>query len=95
MDFVKSHFGKMQLWIVEHFHLHKKVPVVINHNIRSVQLFRVAFFRIDFFQNPYFNTTGILVSGLVVWSDKFLPSFFTLIYKLDFVKRNPKQKTFL
>ena len=33
MDFVKSHFGKMQLWIVEHFHLHRKVPVVINHNV--------------------------------------------------------------
>ena len=23
----------MQLWIVEHFHLHKKVPVLMNHNI--------------------------------------------------------------
>ena len=22
----------MQLWIVEHFHLHKKVPVLMNHN---------------------------------------------------------------
>ena len=69
MDFVKSHFGKMQFWIVEHFHLHKKVPVV--HMIffkcydslvqvpfcegESVQLFRVAFFRSDFFQNPYFT----------------------------------------
>ena len=27
MDFVRSHFGKVQLWIVEHFCLHKKVPV--------------------------------------------------------------------
>ena len=27
MDFVRSHFGKMQLWQVEHFFLHKKVPV--------------------------------------------------------------------
>ena len=27
MDFVKSHFGKMQLWPVEHFFHHKKVPV--------------------------------------------------------------------
>ena len=32
----------MQLWQVEHFYLHKKVPVV-------------AFFRSDFLQNPYFN----------------------------------------
>ena len=29
MDFVRSHFGKMQLWQVEHFFLHKKVPVVL------------------------------------------------------------------
>ena len=27
MDFVRSHFRKMQLWPVEHFFLHKKVPV--------------------------------------------------------------------
>ena len=27
MDFVRSHFGKKQLWQVEHFFLHKKVPV--------------------------------------------------------------------
>ena len=32
MDFERSQFGKMQLWIVEHFHLHKKVPVLMNHN---------------------------------------------------------------
>ena len=25
--FCKNHFGKMQLWLVEHFFLHKKVPV--------------------------------------------------------------------
>ena len=28
----------MQLWIVEHFHLHKKGPVVINHNILLFQM---------------------------------------------------------
>jgi hypothetical protein len=27
MDLVRSHFGKMQLWQVDHFFLHKKVPV--------------------------------------------------------------------
>ena len=32
MDFERSLFGKMQLWIVEYFFLHKKVPVVMNHN---------------------------------------------------------------
>ena len=29
MDFIRSHFAKMQLWIVEHFFHHKKVPVVL------------------------------------------------------------------
>ena len=38
----------MQLWIVEHFHLHKKVPVVMNHNIQ-------------FFQMLWFITTGTFV----------------------------------
>ena len=45
MDFVKSHFDKMQLWIVEHFHLHKKVPVLMNHNIWKNSML-------------WFNTTG-------------------------------------
>ena len=56
----------MQLWIVEHFFLHKKVPVVMNHNIwkkiicyDSLQQVpfreRVAFFLSDFLQNPYFR----------------------------------------
>ena len=68
MDSVKSPFEKMQHWIVEHFYIHKKVPVVMKKIIHydsilhvpfcedeSVQLFRVAFFRRDFFQNPYFR----------------------------------------
>ena len=36
---------KKQLWIVEHFHLHKKVPVVMNQNIQ-------------FFQTLWFISTG-------------------------------------
>ena len=28
----------MQLWIVEHFHLHQKVPVEMNHNIQFFQM---------------------------------------------------------
>ena len=31
--FCKKSLRKMQLWIVEHFHLHKKIPVLMNHNI--------------------------------------------------------------
>ena len=31
MDFVRSHFGKMQLWIVEHYFHHKRTPVSIHY----------------------------------------------------------------
>ena len=31
----------MQLWIVESFHLHKKVPVLMNHNIWFFQTKRI------------------------------------------------------
>ena len=69
MDFVRSHFGKMQLCIVEHFFLYKKVPVALLSlqkgtfstiqvpfcEEKSVQLVRVAFFRSDFLQNPYYS----------------------------------------
>ena len=58
----------MQLWIVEHFFLHKKVPVVMNHNIwkkiicyDSLQQvpFReeksVQLFRAAFFRRDFFQ----------------------------------------
>ena len=66
MDFVRSQFGKMQLWIIEHFFLHKKVPVVMNHYIRLFQmlwfistgtfLWRVAFFQREFFTKSILDT---------------------------------------
>ena len=58
----------MQLWIVEHFHLHKKVPVVMNHNIIFFfecydSLVQVPFcedenvqlFRVAFFRRDFFQ----------------------------------------
>ena len=33
MDFERSLLGKMQLWMVQHFFLHKKIPVLMDHNI--------------------------------------------------------------
>ena len=41
MDSVRSHFGKIQLWQVEHFFLHEKVPVVLyktSYKIHSLEL---------------------------------------------------------
>ena len=46
MDFVRSHFEKMQLCSTI------QVPFCEE---KSVQLVRVAFFRSDFLQNPYFS----------------------------------------
>ena len=66
MDFGRSHFGKMQLWIVQHFHLRKKVPVVMNHNMWffsnvMIHYYRYLFcedesvqlFRVAFFQRDF------------------------------------------
>ena len=47
MDFVRSHFGKMQLWPVKLFWL-------------TFFLVRVAFFRGVFLQNPYFRSPRIV-----------------------------------
>ena len=65
MDVVRSHFGKMQLWEVEHFCLHKKVPVQYTGTYLFVKtkVFNfLSLMRSDFLQNPYFsvsNGTGI------------------------------------
>ena len=58
----------MQLWIVEHFHLYKKAPVVMNHNIWFFfkcydSLIQVPFcedesvqlFRVAFFRRDFFQ----------------------------------------
>ena len=45
----------MQLLIVEHFFLHKKVPVVMNHNIQ-------------FFQMLWFITTGTFFVKMKVFN---------------------------
>ena len=67
MDFERSPFGKMQLWIVEHFHLHKKVPVVMNQTYNFFKCYdsfgtgtlcedeSVELFRVAFFQRDFFQ----------------------------------------
>ena len=61
MDFVRSHFGKMKLWPVEHFWLtffpdqHRFSADLEKKWAKSVQLVRVSFFLSDFLQNPYFS----------------------------------------
>ena len=55
MDFVRSHFGKMQLWQVEHFFLHKKVPVVTFykiHNLEQYFLLLISFYALFFLNVP-------------------------------------------
>ena len=45
----------MQLWIVEHFHLHKKVPVVMNHNIWKKSYVMIHYYRYLFVKMKVFN----------------------------------------
>ena len=67
MDFVKSPFEKLQLWIVEQFHLHKKLPAVMNHNMIFFKCYdsllqvpfceekTVQLFRVAFFRRDFFR----------------------------------------
>ena len=56
MDSVRSPFRKMQLWIVEHFFLHKKVPVVMYHNIQFFQIcIMIHYYRYLFVKKKVFN----------------------------------------
>ena len=85
MDFVRSHFGKMQLWIVEHFFLWKNVPVLMNHNIWKNHMF-------------WFITTGTFLwrkkcstSQSCIFPNDFLknPYFsivFSQVYRVTMIK---------
>ena len=58
MDYVKSNFLEMNLWTVEHFFPHFRVPLVLlvpQSEEKSVQLVRGSSFRSDILQNPDFN----------------------------------------
>ena len=51
MDFVRSHFRKMQIWIPSWTLFSSQKGTCST----TIQLFRIAFFQIDFLQNPYFS----------------------------------------
>ena len=79
MDFVKSHFGKRNLWPVEHFFEHICLLGGCNSKhtqkwwqicSKSVQLVRGSFFRSDFLQNPYFKGGAAHLSGKIVMHDQ-------------------------
>jgi hypothetical protein len=65
MDFVRSHFEKMNLWQVEHFFEHIWITFgwvcCCTHSkwwqicSKKCKLVRVSSFRSDFLQNPYFS----------------------------------------
>ena len=41
MDFIRSHFGKMHLWSVEHFFHHKRVQVLQYYNLSEVTSYKI------------------------------------------------------
>ena len=84
----------MQLWISEHFFLHKKVPVVLYRYLpfceeKSVQPFRVALFRSDFLQNSYFRhyKDEIWLSGKFIHELPVVPMFLPtkVFWKIVFI----------
>ena len=55
----------MQLWIVEHFFLHKKVPVLMNHNIwKNCMLWFITYYRYLFVKKNVFNYSELHFSKL-------------------------------
>ena len=99
MDFVRIHFGKMQLWIVELVFLHKKVPVVMNHNIRFFKCYdslvqvpfceekRVQLLRVACFQSDYFqnpySNSKKLILLCIIQSFEILQIFWNLFWTLE------------
>ena len=65
MDFVKSPFGKLQLWIVKHFFLHNKVPVLMNHNIWKKLCFMMHYYRYLFVKKKVFNYSELHFSEVI------------------------------
>ena len=74
MDFVRSPFGKMQLWIVEHFHLHKKVPVLMNHNIWKKSYVKIHYYRYLFVKMKVFYYSELHFSEVTYYKIPTLAS---------------------
>ena len=97
MDFVRSPFRKMQLWIVEHFFLHKKVPVVMNHIIRYFQMLWfittgtffeekcVQLVRVAFFRRDFFQNQS---PADPTFGQFLISSWMEIFYKYDFIFQN-------
>ena len=69
----------MQLWIVEHFHLHKKVPVVMNHNIWKKSYVMIHYYRYLFVKMKVFNYSEL----------HFFEGTFYKIHTLDYLNFRP------
>ena len=80
MDFVKSHFGKMNLWPVATANPPKSDD---KYAQKSVQLVRGSYFRSDYFQNPYFSTEFLWVKAKwpeIKAKQKVVKNYFTCVW---------------
>ena len=74
----------MQLWIVEHFHLHKKVPVLTNHNIWKKSYVMIYYYRYLFVKMNAFNYSELHFSEVTSYNTMELLVHVNLEYlKLD------------
>ena len=93
MDFERSHFGKKQLWIVEHFHLHKKVPVLMNHNIwKNCMLWFITKYRYLFVKMKMFNYSELHFAGVTFLQNPYFNK--QALLELPFLKILKKNKDF-
>ena len=84
MDFVRSHFGKMQLCTIQEPFCEET----------SVQLVRIAIFRSHFLQNPYFNDQNSLLFLLKSFKPQILPSN-RLNYSLNSLEMIPLKPNYV
>ena len=85
MDFERSLFGKMQLWIVDIFFLHKKVPLLMNHNIwKNPMLWFITTGKYLFVKKNVFNYSELHFSEVTSYKIHTLTSRFWFFF--DFLR---------
>ena len=73
----------MQLWIVEHFFLHKKVPVIMNHNIWKKSYVMIHYYRYLFVKKKAFNYSELHFSEVTSYKIHTLGNIAKIRLRLD------------
>ena len=70
----------MQLWIVEHIFIHKKVPVLMNHSIWKKSYVMIHYYRYLFVKIKVFNYSELHISEVTSYKIPTLVSKIQVLY---------------